>query len=63
MFNLNTPTYLGDGVYAIYDGWQFRLYTERSDGFHEIFLEDTVLQSFIQFVNAFRSPDNRVKIE
>jgi len=35
--------YLGDGLYAEFDGWQFRLYCDRETGRHEVFLEDAVL--------------------
>lgn len=31
--------YIGDGVYASFDGFQLRLWTEREGGTHEIFFE------------------------
>lgn len=39
--------YLGDGLYCDFDGWQFRLWTEREDGVHEVFLEPSVIARFI----------------
>ena len=45
------PTdYLGDGLYAEFDGFQFRLYA--SDGIsvtNEVFLEPEVMRAFIAF--------------
>ena len=41
--------YLGDGLYAAFDGFQYRLRTPREDGNHIIFLEPTVLAAFDQF--------------
>ena len=33
-------TYLGDGLYASFDGWQIKLRAPRDGGDHEVFLED-----------------------
>jgi hypothetical protein len=30
-------TYLGDGLYASFDGWQIRLRAPRENGDHEVF--------------------------
>jgi hypothetical protein len=45
-------TYLGDGLYASFDGWQVRLRAPRENGDHEVFLERSTLQAFIQFLDA-----------
>lgn len=43
-------TYLGDGLYASFDGFQIRLWAPREHGeVHEVFLEPQVLQSFLDF--------------
>lgn len=45
------PEYLGDGLYAEYDGWQVRLYA--SNGVHatnQVFLEPGVLAAFQRYV-------------
>ena len=51
-----TPsTYLGDGLYASFDGYQIRLYA--TDGIrttNEVFLEDETLAAFEKFVAAIR---------
>lgn len=46
--------YLGDGLYASFDGWQFRLWTERETGVHEVFLDPETLESFLAYVKQAR---------
>ena len=36
-------TYLGDGLYASYDGWQFCLRAPRENGDHVVYLEPHML--------------------
>ena len=36
---MNKETYLGDGVYASFDGWQICLRAPRENGDHVVFLE------------------------
>ncbi len=43
-------TYLGDGLYASFDGFQFCLRAPRQDGDHIVFLEPIVLTAFNEFV-------------
>jgi len=43
-------TYLGDGLYAEFDGYQFRLWTDRYGVVHEVFLDARVTSAFIDFV-------------
>jgi hypothetical protein len=45
-------TYLGDGLFASWDGWQVRLRAPRDGGDHEVFLDDSTLQAFIEFVET-----------
>jgi hypothetical protein len=40
-----TNTYLGDGVYASFDGYQIWLRTPRENCWHEIALEPPVLEA------------------
>jgi len=47
-------TYLGDGLYAEFDGYQFRLYTDRGHVRHEVFLEDAVVHAFLAFIKKVR---------
>jgi hypothetical protein len=42
--------YLGDGLYALFDGWQFRLRAPREHGDHVVFLEPHVMEKFLTFV-------------
>lgn len=43
-------TYLGDGVYAEYDGFQFHLYTV-GYGKNQVFLEPDVVDDFLKFIS------------
>ena len=43
-------TYLGDGLYGEFDGYQFRLWTDRYGVVHEVFLDARVTSAFIDFV-------------
>jgi hypothetical protein len=42
--------YLGDGLYASFDGWQFRLRAPREEGDHIVFLDPSVLAAFERYV-------------
>jgi len=45
--------YLGDGLYASFDGYQIRLRAPRGFGVdHEVFLDQTTLQAFLGFIDA-----------
>jgi hypothetical protein len=43
-------TYLGDGLYASFDGYQFCLRAPREDGDHVVFLEPSVVNAFTEYV-------------
>lgn len=43
-------TYLGDGLYAIYDGLMVTLYAERDGVTHYVCLESDVLAMFLKFL-------------
>lgn len=43
-------TYLGDGVYASFDGWQIELRTPRVSGDHVLYLEPAVWRALQAFV-------------
>ncbi len=43
-------TYLGDGLYASFDGFQVCLRAPRLGGDHKVYLEPTVLRDFIRYV-------------
>lgn len=46
------PRYLGDGLYASFDGWQFHLYTETSSGASrmEVWLEPEVICQLTSYI-------------
>lgn len=57
---LPTPEYLGDGLYAEYDGWQIRLFASNGIGTtNEVFLEPDVLRAFLKYVQAVREKNGR----
>jgi len=45
-----TRRYLGDGVYASFDGWQVWLTTDRLEGQHSIALEPSVFADLMKYV-------------
>lgn len=45
-----TETYLGDGLYASFDGFRIKLRAPRLEGDYEVYLEPQVLQAFQRFV-------------
>ena len=46
----NPETYLGDGLYASFDGWSIWLRAPRLDGDHVVALEPAVYGSLQQFI-------------
>jgi hypothetical protein len=47
--------YLGDGVYARFDGYQLRLQTVRDSGKHVIYLDSSVLVELERYIGDVRS--------
>jgi hypothetical protein len=47
-------TYLGDGLYASFDGWMITLKAPREDGEHWVGLEPEVLEALLQFVESLK---------
>lgn len=48
-FNPYGSTYLGDGLYAGFDGFQIILYTERESGTHWVALDPSVFSALLRF--------------
>ncbi len=46
-FSKLPDTYLGDGLYAAFDGYQVRLYTSTGDA---VYLEPEVLDNFLKYI-------------
>jgi hypothetical protein len=51
---MNNETYLGDGLYASYDGFSFTLRAPRIHGDHYVVLEPQVYHEFLKFVEKVR---------
>lgn len=51
---VKTETYLGDGVYASYDGFMIKLRTPRRDEDREIYFEPKVPAEFERFVEQLK---------
>lgn len=43
-------TYLGDGLYASFDGWQIQLRAPRMDGDHVVYLEPPIWKALMRYV-------------
>lgn len=50
-------TYLGDGLYASFDGWQITLRAPREGGDHYVALEPQVLEAFERYVKVLRAKE------
>lgn len=48
-------TYLGDGVYARFDGYQVWLRTTREGGKHEIALDRDVYNHLVEFIESLNA--------
>jgi hypothetical protein len=49
--------YLGDGLYASFDGWQFCLRAPREHGDHVVYLEPSMLDALNEYAKRLaRSP-------
>lgn len=47
--------YLGDGLYAEFDGWQIRLFAHNGISHtNEVFLEPSVLAAFFRYVEKLK---------
>jgi hypothetical protein len=48
--------YLGDGLYASFDGYQIMLRAPRAGGDHYVALEPAVWQKLLRFEQSLREP-------
>ena len=46
-------TYLGDGLYASFDGWQIQLRAPREFGEHLVYLDPQVFEALVRFAGRF----------
>ena len=54
--------YLGDGLFASWDGWQVKLRAPRENGDHEVYLDDATLTAFLQFLDTLPISGTREEI-
>jgi len=50
----NQETYLGDGLYASFDGWMITLRAPREDGEHWVGLEPEIFEALLRFVESIK---------
>lgn len=53
-------TYLGDGLYASFDGYQVGLRAPREHGDHEVFMDPLVLAAFLRYVDSLKGKSQEV---
>jgi hypothetical protein len=58
-----SETYLGDGLYASFDGWMITLKAPREDGEHWVGLEPEVLEAFLRFVRSINKAQRAAEAE
>jgi hypothetical protein len=56
---MDSETYLGDGLYAAFDGYYVRLRAPREDGDHWVALEPAVLDAFLRFLKEAKALPHR----
>jgi len=50
----NKEVYLGDGLYAVWDGFAIWLRAPRPEGDHKVCLEPEVTTAFLAFINEVK---------
>lgn len=56
-------TYLGDGVYASFDGYQIWLRAERENGWHRIALEPPVVTALVAYADKIWMPGTVIRAD
>lgn len=54
MPKIENETYLADGLYAGYDGYQIWLWADRENGRHYVALDDTTVEAFEGYLKRLR---------
>lgn len=54
MIDAFRETYLGDGLYASFDGWRVRLRAPRIGGDHWVALEPPVIAAFLDYLQLLK---------
>jgi hypothetical protein len=50
---MEKETYIGDGLYASFDGYQIKLRAPRDGGDHEVYLESSAFEELMKFAGEF----------
>jgi len=61
-YDVKAEEYLGDGLYASFDGWTFCLRAPRDGGDHVVYLDGYMLKQFNEFaqrMTARAQPEKR----
>ncbi len=57
---MENSTYLGDGLYADFDGWQIELYAWNGESkTNQVFLEPAVLAAFLLWLEELKRQGRR----
>ena len=51
---MNTEIYLGDGLYASFDGYQIKLSTPRNNAEHEVYLDPVMLAALNEWFTRLK---------
>lgn len=51
-------SYIGDGVYASFDGWQIKLRAPREQGDHVVFLDEDTFLGLLRFMRRWGHEPN-----
>jgi hypothetical protein len=54
---MSEETYLGDGLYASFDGWLIKLRAPRIGGDHWVGLEPEIVARFLQWLEKVEPPE------
>jgi hypothetical protein len=60
---INKEVYLGDGLYASFDGWMITLRAPRFEGDHWVGLEPSVVVAFEQYLDELRKYARKLENE
>lgn len=56
---MKTEVYLGDGLYASWDGYQIKLRAPRMEGDHEIYMEPEVIMAFKAYLKTIEPDEDK----
>jgi hypothetical protein len=60
---IGEETYIGDGLYASFDGWHIHLRAPRGDVDHFVGLEPAVFKQMMKWINKYPALANHVGVK